>query len=58
MKVQPTQNGDAAPARFADARVENGDSSAFKAALAQATAPGTDVAAEIPPSPRSARARR
>jgi hypothetical protein len=49
MKVQPTQNGDAAAPRIADTRIDNGESSAFKAVLAQAstgTTPGTDVAAD------------
>ena len=49
MKVQPTQNGDAAAPRIADTRIDNAESSAFKAVLAQAstgTTPGTDVAAD------------
>jgi hypothetical protein len=37
MKVLPTQNADAAAPRIADTRIENGDKSAFKAVLAQAS---------------------
>ena len=37
MKVQPTQNGDAAAPRIADTRIENADPSAFKTVLAQAS---------------------
>jgi hypothetical protein len=52
MKVLPTQTSDAAAPRIADTRIVNGDKSAFKAALAQASTgaatPGTDVAAGDP----------
>jgi len=53
IKVLPTQNADAAPARVADTRTDKADKSAFKAVLAQAstdtaTAPGTDVATGDP----------
>jgi hypothetical protein len=52
MKVLPTQTGEAATARAADIRIDNADSRAFKAALAQASTetpkPGTDVATAVP----------
>ena len=44
MKVLPTQTGDAAAARSADIRLDGADSSAFKAALAQASTEQSTVA--------------